>query len=148
MRTRAYTDGGCKLGAGGWAVFIEEPDGRKRSFSGHEADTTNNRMELMAVIQALLRLWPLSPVSITCDSQYVLFGIQEYVRRWKLNGWINSSNEPVRNRDLWERLDALVAGRDIEWRWTKGHKNNRGNVEADRLAGAARKAARKAAEGS
>ncbi len=141
-RIRVYCDGSSGGGAGGWGVFIEDPDGQKRSFSGYELDTTNNQMELLAVIQALNHLSPASSLMIICDSEYVLNGITIYIHRWKKNGWITADGNAVKNRDLWEELDAKCKGRDIQWYWTRGHAHDLGNIEADRLAGAARKAAK------
>ncbi len=141
-RIRVYCDGGCsRHGAGGWAVFIETPDGRHSSFSGYTVDTTNNRMELTAAIQALLHVSPHEPATIICDSQYVVYGITRWIYFWQKRGWISSSGDPVANRDLWEQLDELRAYRDVQWSWVKGHARDPGNIEADRLASLAREVA-------
>lgn len=141
MRTKLWADGSSKSGFGGWACFIETPDAKAYSFSGYEFKTTNNRMELTAAIEGLKSQSELAPLKLILDSQYVLYGITRYIVNWKRNGWINSSSMPIKNRDLWEELDELVQGRDLEWQWTKGHSNSRGNNEADRLALEARKLA-------
>ena len=140
-RLRAYCDGGCKQGAGGWAVFVETPDGRHSSYSGYAVDTTNNRMELTAVIQALMHVNHRAAVLIICDSQYVVYGITQWLAVWRQRGWINSSGDPVANRDLWEQLDGLLEHRDVLFSWVKGHARDPGNIEADRLAELARKTA-------
>jgi ribonuclease HI len=132
-----YTDGACKgnPGPGGWGVLLRSGATTKELFGG-EAQTTNNRMELMAVIQALEALKRPCHVLLHADSQYVLKGINEWLAGWKAKGWKTASKQPVKNVDLWQRLDALVAqgGHQIEWRWVKGHDGDPGNERADWLA--------------
>ncbi|RYF79422.1 MAG: ribonuclease HI [Comamonadaceae bacterium] len=132
-----YTDGACKgnPGPGGWGVWLRSGSHEKELFGG-EAVTTNNRMELMAVIEGLTALKRPCKVLLYLDSQYVRQGITEWIRGWKAKGWITSSKQPVKNADLWRRLDALVSGgsHQIEWRWVKGHSGDPGNEKADALA--------------
>jgi ribonuclease HI len=132
-----YTDGACKgnPGPGGWGAFLKSGSTEKELFGG-EADTTNNRMEMMAVIQALEALKRPCKVKLHVDSKYVLQGITEWIHGWKARGWRTASKEPVKNVELWQRLDALVygGGHDIEWRWVKGHAGDPGNERADALA--------------
>jgi len=131
----AYTDGGCvgNPGPGGWGVHIEYPDGRVIEFGGGDFETTNNRMELRAAIEAVraTAAWP-SAVIVT-DSQYVLRGITEWIAGWKRKGWLNSTGQPVANRDLWEELDALATKR-LTWEWAKGHSGVPGNERCDEIA--------------
>jgi ribonuclease HI len=131
----AYTDGGClgNPGPGGWGVHVEYPDGRVIEFGGAELETTNNRMELRAAIEAAraVAAWPRA--TIIADSQYVLRGIGSWVRGWKRNGWKTSTGGPVLNRDLWEELDA-VATEKITWEWAKGHSGVPGNERCDAIA--------------
>jgi ribonuclease HI len=130
-----YTDGACKgnPGPGGWGALLAY-DGRERELYGGEPMTTNNRMELTAVIRALEALKRPSAVTIYTDSQYVRQGITEWIRKWKKNGWKTSARTPVKNADLWQRLDTLCAQHDIAWHWVKGHANDPGNERADALA--------------
>ncbi len=132
-----YTDGACKgnPGPGGWGVFLKSGDTEKELFGG-EANTTNNRMEMMAVIQALEALKRPCKINMYLDSKYVLQGITEWIHGWKARGWRTASKEPVKNVELWQRLDALVTsgGHDINWRWVKGHAGDPGNERADALA--------------
>jgi len=130
-----YTDGACKgnPGRGGWGVVLRYGSVEKELCGGERA-TTNNRMELMAVIMALEALKRPSPVRITTDSQYVKRGVTEWMAGWKRNGWRTASREPVKNRDLWERLDQALAGHQIAWHWVKGHAGHKENERADRLA--------------
>ena len=132
-----YTDGACKgnPGPGGWGVLLRSGTTQKELYGG-EPSTTNNRMELMAVIQALEALKRPCAVTLYLDSQYVLKGITEWMPGWKAKGWITSTKQPVKNVELWKRLDALVAGggHQIEWRWVKGHSGDPGNERADELA--------------
>ena len=134
---RIYTDGACKgnPGPGGWGVVLLAGTTEKELFGG-EALTTNNRMELMAVIEALTALKRPCAVTLYLDSEYVRKGITEWIAGWKARGWRTASRQPVKNVDLWQRLDALVAGsgHTIAWRWVKGHSGNPGNERADRLA--------------
>jgi ribonuclease HI len=133
-----YTDGACKgnPGPGGWGALLCAPDGTRKELCGGELDTTNNRMEMMAVIQALTALKRPCAVTLHLDSQYVLKGITEWLPGWKAKGWKTASKQPVKNVDLWQRLDALVAtgGHRIDWRWVKGHAGDPGNERADALA--------------
>ncbi len=132
-----YTDGACKgnPGPGGWGVLLKSGGTEKELFGG-EAHTTNNRMEMMAVIQALEALKRPCKVNLYLDSKYVLQGITEWIVGWKARGWRTASKEPVKNVELWQRLDALVSsgGHDIDWRWVKGHAGDPGNERADALA--------------
>lgn len=132
-----YTDGACKgnPGPGGWGVYLKSGEHEKELWGG-ERDTTNNRMELMAVIQALSALKRPCQVSLHLDSEYVRKGITEWIHGWKKKGWVTASKQPVKNADLWQRLDALVHSgpHRIEWHWVKGHAGNAGNERADALA--------------
>lgn len=133
-----YTDGACKgnPGPGGWGVLLRSSDGAEKEMFGGELGTTNNRMEMMAVIEALGALKRPCQVTLYIDSQYVLKGITEWLSGWKAKGWKTASKQPVKNVDLWQRLDALVsqAGHCIDWRWVKGHAGDPGNERADSLA--------------
>jgi ribonuclease HI len=130
-----YTDGACRgnPGPGGWGVLLSSGE-HEKELSGAEVLTTNNRMELTAVIRALEALKRPGEVRIFTDSEYVRRGITEWVRNWKARGWKTADRKPVKNQDLWERLDTLAAGHKIEWRWVKGHAGVPGNERVDRLA--------------
>ena len=130
-----YTDGACKgnPGPGGWGALLTF-DGRERELFGGEAATTNNRMELTAVIEALAALKRSSRVILHTDSQYVQKGITEWITGWKAKGWRTASKAPVKNVDLWKRLDELAAQHHVVWRWVKGHAGHDGNERADALA--------------
>jgi len=130
-----YTDGACKgnPGPGGWGALLQY-DGKEREIFGGDSATTNNRMELTAVIRALESLRRRCAVVIYTDSQYVKNGIQTWIHGWKKNGWKTSERKPVKNEDLWRELDALVALHDIEWHWVRGHNDTPGNERADALA--------------
>lgn len=132
-----YTDGACKgnPGPGGWGVYLQSEAHQKEMFGG-ERETTNNRMELMAVIQALTALKRPCQVTLYLDSEYVRKGITEWIKGWKAKGWKTAAKQPVKNADLWMQLDALVAsgGHRIDWRWVKGHAGDPGNERADALA--------------
>jgi ribonuclease HI len=130
-----YTDGACKgnPGPGGWGVILSYK-GKVKELYGGDRDTTNNRMELMAAIQALETLTKPCSVRINTDSKYVLQGITEWMDSWKKRGWKTASRHPVKNEDLWRRLDAAIMRHDIEWIWVKGHSGNNGNERADALA--------------
>ena len=132
---RIYTDGACKgnPGRGGWGAVLEG-DGHEREMCGGEAATTNNRMELTAVIEALSALKGPSRVIVHTDSQYVQKGITEWLRGWKARGWRTAAKEPVKNVDLWKKLDEATQGHDIDWVWVKGHSGHHGNERADALA--------------
>ncbi|MBN8746324.1 Ribonuclease HI [Xylophilus ampelinus] len=132
-----YTDGACKgnPGPGGWGAWLKSGVTEKELFGG-ELNTTNNRMELTAVIEGLAALKRPCKVVLYLDSQYVRQGITEWIRGWKAKGWITSTKQPVKNVELWKRLDELVqnGGHQIEWRWVKGHSGDPGNEKADALA--------------
>jgi ribonuclease HI len=133
-----YTDGACKgnPGPGGWGVLLRSADGTEKELCGGELETTNNRMEMMAVIQGLQALKRPCDIVLHLDSQYVLKGITEWLAGWKAKGWKTSAKQPVKNVDLWQQLDLLVsqAGHTIDWRWVKGHAGEPGNERADLLA--------------
>jgi ribonuclease HI len=130
-----YTDGACRgnPGPGGWGALLSMGESEK-ALSGAETLTTNNRMELTAVIRALEALKGPSELRIFTDSEYVRKGITEWVKSWKARGWKTADRKPVKNQDLWERLDALVVPHKIEWRWVKGHSGVPGNERCDQLA--------------
>ena len=132
-----YTDGACKgnPGPGGWGVLMQAGGTEKELFGG-EPLTTNNRMELMAVIRALEALKRPCAVTLHVDSQYVLKGMTEWLSGWKAKGWRTASKQPVKNQELWQELDQLVngGGHAIEWRWVRGHNGDPGNERADELA--------------
>lgn len=130
-----YTDGACKgnPGPGGWGAWLRS-GAHEKELCGGEPLTTNNRMELLAVIRALESLKRPSRVRLATDSQYVQKGISEWIKNWKLRGWKTSSKEPVKNADLWQQLDAVAALHQIEWLWVKGHAGHEGNERADQLA--------------
>jgi ribonuclease HI len=130
-----YTDGACKgnPGPGGWGALLQY-EGRLREMFGGEAHTTNNRMELTAVIEALSALKRRCIVAVYTDSQYVKNGIQTWIHVWKRNGWKTAERKPVKNADLWQQLDLAVAEHDVDWHWVKGHAATPGNLRADELA--------------
>ncbi len=130
-----YTDGACKgnPGPGGWGVCMEYK-GKEKEMCGGERETTNNRMELTAAIQALEALNRSCDVKLYTDSKYVLQGITEWMGNWKKRGWKTSANKPVKNEDLWRRLDDAIQRHSVEWIWVKGHAGDRGNERADSLA--------------
>ena len=130
-----WTDGACSgnPGPGGWGVLIKNRDFSKK-FNGGEPNTTNNRMELMAVIKALENVKFNSKIKIYTDSQYVKNGITIWITTWKNKNWRTSSNKEVKNRDLWEKLDKLVNHYEIRWEWIRGHSGNIKNEIADQLA--------------
>ena len=134
-----YTDGACSgnPGKGGWAAVIIE-DENEKTISGSEMLTTNNRMELLAVINALKEVSS-AELDIYTDSKYVKNGIESWIKNWKMNGWMTAAKQPVKNKDLWLELDALVTKKEIEWKWVKGHSNDHYNTIVDE---AARKAIR------
>ena len=143
-----YTDGACRgnPGPGGWGALLSYGEHQKE-LSGAEALTTNNRMELTAVIRALEALKRPSELRIFTDSEYVRRGITEWVKSWKARGWKTADRKPVKNQDLWERLDELVIPHKIEWRWVKGHSGIPGNERVDQLANEAIDRARSAMRG-
>lgn len=130
-----FTDGACKgnPGAGGWGVLLRYGDTEKELYGG-EAHTTNNRMELLAAISGLEALKEPCDITLTTDSQYVRQGITNWLKSWKRNNWRTSNRKPVKNQDLWQRLDELVGKHQVEWKWVKGHSGHRENEIADRLA--------------
>lgn len=136
----AYTDGACSgnPGPGGWGALLVARDGdtviKERPLSGGEADTTNNRMELLAAISALETLTTPSKLTIVTDSAYVKDGITKWIFGWKKKGWKTASNKPVKNEDLWKRLDAATVRHDVTWEWVKGHAGHPENERADELA--------------
>jgi ribonuclease HI len=130
-----YTDGACRgnPGIGGWGVILSYK-GTVKELYGGDKDTTNNRMELMAAIQALEALKKPCAVRLNSDSTYLLKGITEWMPNWKKRGWKTAAKHPVKNVDLWQRLDAAIAQHTIEWQWVKGHSGDKGNDRADALA--------------
>jgi len=134
-KVEIFTDGACKgnPGPGGWGAWLKA-GGHEKEICGGEANTTNNRMELMAVIEALTALTRPCKVVLHTDSQYVQKGISEWIHGWKKRGWKTASKEPVKNADLWQALDAAQARHEVEWRWVRGHAGHIGNERADQLA--------------
>jgi ribonuclease HI len=132
---RIFTDGACKgnPGPGGWGAILRYGEHERELFGG-ERDTTNNRMELTAVIRALESLKRACRVELYTDSQYVRNGITVWMRDWKRRGWKTADRKPVKNQDLWQRLDELAAGHEIHWHWVKGHAGHPENERADELA--------------
>ena len=136
----AYTDGACSgnPGPGGWGVVLEAVEGgevvRVRELSGGEAATTNNRMELMAAIMALEALTRPSEITLVTDSNYLKDGITGWIHGWKRNGWKTAAKKPVKNAELWQRLDAAQARHRVRWEWVKGHAGHPQNERADALA--------------
>lgn len=130
-----YSDGACRgnPGPGGWGVLLRY-DGREKELWGGEAATTNNRMELMAAIRALEALKRRCRVRLYTDSLYVMKGISTWIGDWKRRGWRTADKKPVKNEDLWRRLDELAAKHDVEWRWVRGHAGHPENERADQLA--------------
>ena len=136
----AYTDGACSgnPGPGGWGVLMRAVDGgrivKERELSGGEAETTNNRMELLAAIHALEALSRPSAVTLITDSAYVKNGVTGWIHGWKRNGWKTSNRKPVKNADLWQRLDEAQSRHSVTWEWVKGHADHPENERADELA--------------
>jgi len=130
-----YTDGACRgnPGPGGWGVWLQYGDHEKELWGG-ATDTTNNRMELTAVIAGLTALKRRCEVSLYTDSEYVRKGMTEWLPNWKRKGWKTAARKPVKNADLWQQLDALAADQKIDWHWVKGHSGDPGNERADELA--------------
>ena len=130
-----YTDGACKgnPGKGGWGVLMRYGSHEKELFGG-EAHTTNNRMELTAIIQGLAALKRPCAVVIYTDSQYVKNGMEQWIHGWKKNGWKTAAKQPVKNEDLWQQLDQLAAQHQIQWQWVRGHAGHTENERADALA--------------
>lgn len=136
----AYTDGACSgnPGPGGWGVLLRAVDGgtilKERELQGGEAETTNNRMELLAAIHALEELDRPSRITVVTDSAYVKNGVTDWIFGWKRNGWKTASKKPVKNVELWQRLDEAQARHSVEWQWVKGHAGHPENERADALA--------------
>jgi ribonuclease HI len=130
-----FTDGACRgnPGIGGWGVLLRSRDSEK-TLHGGEAHTTNNRMELTAVIKGLEALSKSCEITVTSDSKYVLSGITEWIENWKKRGWKTAGKKPVQNVDLWQQLDLLTQSHTIQWKWVKGHSGHRENEIADELA--------------
>ena len=136
MKYKIYTDGACSgnPGPGGWGAVILDQDNKQKNISGSEKNTTNNRMELLAAIMSLKKIKINSEVVIFTDSTYVKNGITEWMKNWKKNGWKNSNKKPVKNKDLWVKLDKLCEANSVSWKWVKGHSTNEFNNLADELA--------------
>ena len=136
MKYTIYTDGACSgnPGPGGWGAVIFDEKEKQNNISGKVKDTTNNRMELMAPIMALKKIKPKSDITIFTDSTYVKNGITEWIKKWEKNGWKSSNRKPVKNKDLWIKLNDLCQKNKVIWKWIKGHSNNKYNILADELA--------------
>ncbi len=136
MKYKIYTDGACSgnPGPGGWGAVIFDKDNNQKEISGKEMHTTNNRMELLAPIMALRKIKSNSEVTIYTDSTYVKNGITEWIKKWENNGWQGAKKKPVKNKDLWIKLDNLCKDNKVVWKWVKGHSNNKFNNLADELA--------------
>jgi len=135
MSVEIFTDGACRgnPGPGGWAALLRKGDTEKM-ISGAQETSTNNQMELMAAIQGLEQLKKPVRVTLTTDSQYVRQGITQWIAGWKRNGWMTLQKKPVKNKELWQRLDAAVAEHQVEWLWVKGHSGHRENEMVDQAA--------------
>ena len=135
MKLKIYTDGACSgnPGKGGWAAIILDEENQS-SISGSESKTTNNRMELMAAIMALKKIKNKSEIIIYTDSRYVKDGITEWIKKWKLNNWKSSNKKPVKNKDLWIKLDNCCKKHNVSWKWVKAHAGSKLNNLVDRLA--------------
>ena len=136
MKYIIYTDGACSgnPGPGGWGAVIFDKNKNQKKISGKEKSTTNNRMELMAPIMALMKIKPNSEITIYTDSTYVKNGITEWIKKWEKNGWRSSNKKLVKNKDLWIKLNNLCKKNKVLWKWVKGHSNNEYNDLADELA--------------
>ncbi len=130
-----FTDGACKgnPGPGGWGALLRYGDKQKELY-GYQAETTNNQMELLAAIQGLEALNRPCKVVLTTDSQYVRQGITKWIHNWKKNNWMTAQKKPVKNRELWQRLDAVASKHDLQWNWVKGHSGHAENERVDELA--------------
>lgn len=135
MSVEIFTDGACRgnPGPGGWGALLRY-NGTEKTLSGSAAETTNNRMEMLAVIEALKVLKRPCKVNITTDSQYVKNGITEWITNWKNKGWKTANRKPVKNKELWQTLDELIQQHDVQWHWVKGHSGHPENERADELA--------------
>ena len=133
-----FTDGACRgnPGPGGWAALLRSGE-HEKMISGAEPETTNNRMELMAAIRALEQIKRPSQVKLTTDSEYVRQGITQWIDRWRANGWKTAGRKPVKNQDLWQRLDTAVGRHEVSWFWVKGHSGHDENERVDQAAVAA-----------
>ena len=129
MKLKIYTDGACSgnPGTGGWAAIFLDGNTVKSSISGKENNTTNNRMELLAPIMALKKIKKKTDITIYTDSLYVKVGITEWIKKWKLNNWKNSNKKPVKNKDLWIKLDNSCQKHNVSWKWVKAHAGNKMN---------------------
>ena len=136
MKFKIYTDGACSgnPGKGGWAAIILDSDLNQSSISGSESNTTNNRMELLAAIMALNKIKKKSDITIFTDSKYVKDGITNWINKWKLNNWKSSNKKPVKNKDLWIKLDNVCLKHKVTWKWVKAHAGNKYNNLVDELA--------------
>ena len=136
MKYKIYTDGACSgnPGKGGWAAIILNEKSIQSNVSGGENSTTNNRMELMAPIMALNKIKKSSEIIIYTDSKYVKDGITEWIKKWKLNNWISANKKPVKNKDLWIKLDNSCQKHKVTWKWVKAHAGNKFNNLVDELA--------------
>ena len=136
MKFTIYTDGACSgnPGPGGWGAVIFDEKRKQQNISGKARETTNNRMELLAPIMALKKIKSKSIVIIFTDSIYVKNGITDWIKKWEKNGWKNSNKKPVKNTDLWKKLNELCQKNQVIWKWVKGHSNNKYNNLADELA--------------
>ena len=136
MKYIIYTDGACSgnPGPGGWGAVIFDESKKQNNISGKVKYATNNRMELMAPIMALKKTKSKSDITIFTDSTYVKNGITEWIKKWEQNGWKNSNRKPVKNKDLWIKLNELCQKNKVIWKWVKGHSNNKYNILADELA--------------
>ena len=136
MKYKIYTDGACSgnPGPGGWGAVIFDQDDKQKNISGSEKNTTNNRMELLAAIMSLKKIKSNSEVVIFTDSTYVKNGITEWMKNWKKNGWKNSNKKPIKNKDLWIKLDKLCQSNSVSWNWVKGHSTDVLNNEVDLIA--------------
>ena len=134
-KVEIFTDGACRgnPGPGGWGVLLRY-EGTEKTLLGSAPETTNNRMEMTAVIEALKTLQRACSIELTTDSQYVIKGINEWLTGWKKRGWKTANRKPVKNEDLWREMDSLVNGHEIKWHWVRGHSGHRENELVDQLA--------------
>ena len=136
MKYKIYTDGACSgnPGKGGWAAVIIDINSKLTKISGGQDNTTNNRMEILAPIMALQKIKKKADIIIFTDSKYVKIGITEWIKKWKLNNWKNAKKKPIKNKDLWVRLDNICNKHNVKWQWVKAHAGNKFNELADELA--------------